>query len=482
MSVLSDLEPKSVFGYFAALIKIPRCSGNEKRVSDFLVEFAQEHNLEWVQEECLNVIIRKPATVGYENAPVVILQAHMDMVCVKREDLDFNFAEDPIPVVIDGDIIKTAGTTLGADNGLGMAIILAILASDLPHPPLVALFTVSEETGLEGAQALDPNNVSGDILINIDGEGEGIFLASAAGGVTSKLSLPLKHGGKDPKKIARQIKIEGLLGGHSGVDIDRGRGNAIKLLGRVLEGLTSLPGFDLVEIGGGEAMNVIPTTATATVLIPAREEDELAKIIAVYNKTFATEFATSDPSIKVKIGDGTEDCLPLADLSKRQVIDLLLLLPSGVYTMSQEIPGLVESSSNVGVVAQGDSTLVFANGVRSSVKSRKKEIAKQIHRLGDLVGGAVAFSADYPEWSYRLHSPIRDLMIKTYKEMFNAEPEVSAIHGGLECGFLQKKVGDIDMVAVGPDITGAHSYHETVSISSVQKLYKFICGVLAELS
>lgn len=480
--ILQGLKPEAVFRHFEDLTRIPRGSGNEKEVSDFLVEFAKKNGLEVIQEECLNVIINKPATAGYENSPRVILQGHMDMVCTKEEGLEFDFEKDPIQIYVDGDMIRTKGTTLGADNGIAVAMIMAILESkDLPHPPLTALITVAEETGMDGVLNLNPENISGDILINIDSEEEGTALSSCAGGVNNIIHLPIEWKEADSNKDAYKISIKGLLGGHSGMEIDKNRGNAIKLLGRILEELNSEIDIDVANVSGGEKMNAIAKMANAVVLIEGSEFNKLQNIVTECEKIFKNEFITSDPDIEISLEkiEGPEKVF--STNTKKALISILRLIPNGVQTMSANIIGLVESSNNIGVLSTEESEIIFNSAVRSSVKTLKNEINKRIENICELTGAKMELVGDYPEWEYKTDSRIRDLMTRVYKDMYGKELKIDAIHAGLECGLLKEKVGDIDMISIGPNLYDVHTPNEHLSISSTKRVYEFLCEVLKEI-
>ncbi|QEK11870.1 aminoacyl-histidine dipeptidase [Crassaminicella thermophila] len=480
--VLNDLKPEAVFRHFEALTRIPRGSGNEKEVSDFLVNFAKELGLEVIQEECLNVIINKPATKGYENAPRVILQGHMDIVCAKREDLEFDFTKDSIPLVVDGDMIATEGTTLGADNGIAIAMTMAILeAKDIPHPPLTALFTVSEETGMDGVINLKPENISGDILINIDSEEEGTALSSCAGGVNNLVHLPIKWQDTDKSKSAYKVSIKGLLGGHSGMEINKNRGNAIKLLGRVLDAVNRNINVDIAYVSGGEKMNAIAKMADAVIVIDKEDEGKLESIINDYQSVFSNEFKTSDPNIRLYIDKIEKSNKVFSKDTKKSLISILRLIPNGVQTMSADIEGLVESSNNIGVLTTEENELIFSSAVRSSVKTLKEEINTRIQNICDFTGAKMKLVADYPEWEYKVDSSIRELMKDVYKDMYGKELKVDAIHAGLECGLLKEKVGDIDMISIGPNIYDVHTPNEHLSIFSTRRVFEFLCEVLKRI-
>lgn len=477
--ILKDLKPEALFKHFESLTRIPRESGNEKAVSDFLVKFANNNGLEVIQDEYLNVIIKKPGTPGYENKKTVILQGHMDMVCVKKDDLEFDFEKDPIPIVVDEDMIRTEGTTLGADNGIAVAMAMAILeAKDLEHSPITALITVAEETGMDGVVNLNPENISGDILINIDSEDEGVFLSSCAGGVNNIVNLPIKWKDLKEDKVTYDIYIKGLLGGHSGIEINKNRANAIKLLGRILQALDNKIKIDISAVNGGEKMNAIPKFAKATVLIKNEDIELLKKVVKEYEEIFANEYSVSDPNIKIEIKEIERTTNAMDENTKKSLISILRLLPFGVQTMSAGVEGLVESSNNIGVLEMKDNTIIFNNALRSSVESLKDEINSRIENICELTGASMELVANYPGWEYKDESPIRDLMLKVYKDIYNKEAKVDAIHAGLECGFLKKKIGDIDMISIGPNIYDVHTPNEHISISSTQRVFEFLCEVL----
>ncbi len=482
-SVLGDLKPQGVFKHFEKLTQIPRGSGNEKEVSDFLVNFAEDLGLEVIQEDCLNVIINKPATEGYENYKRVILQAHMDIVCTKEEGLDFDFTKDKIPLLIEGDMIRTEGTTLGADNGIALAMIMAILESrDLPHPPISALFTVEEETGMGGVLNLDSQNISGDILINLDSEEEGIVLASCAGGVKTLIKLPISWQDACEDKRAYKISIKGLLGGHSGIEIDKNRANAIKLLGRLLHFIDedNDNSIDIAYVSGGEKMNAIAKRAEALILIN-ESENNMKTISNSYQNIFLNEYKSADENIEINIKKVEKPNKVISCDNKRSLINILRLIPNGVQTMSPEIEGLVQSSNNIGVLVTEDEQIVFSNAVRSSVKSQKKEICNRIEIISNLNNANLEFIADYPEWEFKENSPIRKLMASVYKDIIGEQIRIEAIHAGLECGFLKQKLGDIDMVSIGPSIYDVHTPKEHLSISSTKRVYEFLCEVLKRI-
>lgn len=477
--ILGKLKPEAVFHYFEQMTKIPRESGNEAAISDYLVNFAKEHNLDYVQEPCKNVIIKKQATSGYEDAPRVILQGHMDMVCVKDDELDFNFATDELPIYVDGDWLRTKGTTLGADNGIAVAMSLAILADEtLEHPALTVLVTTEEETGMDGVMALDPANVPGDILINIDSEEEGVALASCAGGVRNSLKLPIKWTEVDAAGLTSyDIVIIGLKGGHSGIEINKGRANANKLMGRLLHYIQDL-NVSVSSIAGGEKMNAISKRASLTITLSEENAQALESKVKDFEIMIRAEFETADSGISVVANQKELVTKVFAPQTTQNLMYILQLIPYGPQTMSANIPGLVESSSNIGVVEMDGNEIEFNSAIRSSVSSLKREINHRIQAIANLTGASMELIADYPEWEFETESKVREIMKDVYQGMFGKELEVSAIHAGLECGFLSQKLGKIDMISIGPDITGAHTPKESLSIPSTERVYNFLCEVL----
>lgn len=473
---------KNMFKNFESISKIPRCSGNEKAISDYLIKFAKDLGLEAIQEECLNVIIKKPATKGYESAKTVILQGHMDMVCTKVEDVEFDFEKDSIELVTAGDLLRAQGTTLGADNGIAVAMIMSILQdSTIEHPEVIALITTEEETGMDGVLNLDPKNISGDILINLDSEDEGTALASCAGGVKNVVELPIIWTESNNEKAFLNVSIKGLLGGHSGIAIDRNRANAIKLLGRLLQKIEEEISVDIVNVSGGEKMNAIAKMADVTLSVSNSDEFRLNELIKSQEEIFKDEFAVSDPNIFIDINETEKVARVFSSNTKDSLINILRLTPNGVQTMSAGIEGLVESSNNIGVLEIEDGKIVFSNAIRSSVKSLKDELNSRIDIICKLTGAEMKLIADYPEWQYKVDSPIRDLMSSVFKQKFKKELKIDAIHAGLECGFLKEKLGDIDMVSIGPDIRDVHTPNENLSISSTERVYEFLVEVLSKI-
>lgn len=481
-SVISNLKPQDVFKYFEEISKIPRGSGNEKGISDYLVNFAKGLDLEVIQDEALNIIIRKPGTPGYENSPYVILQGHMDMVNEKNSSTVHDFDKDPLKLRVVDDMLYATGTTLGADNGIAIAMAMAILSSkDIPHPPLEVLITTEEETGMGGAMKLDMSKLKGRMLINIDSEEEGRLLVSCAGGVRVHMSLPVKREEVKQGFKACTLYIKGLKGGHSGSEINKGRGNSIKILGRVLNSLFSDFDIQLSSVNGGSKMNAIPREAEAVVLFNPSQVSRVKENISCWNETLRNELHTSDPGIVLSL----EEChIPKDALDKescRMAIASLMLMPCGIKTMSMDIKGLVESSNNLGVLVTKDESIIYECAIRSSVRSLKYAILEEIKQLAALTGSTIETTGDYPEWQYNPISPIRDTFVRVYERLYNKEPDVYALHAGVECGLFKEKLPDLDMISFGVNLYDVHTPDEHLSISSTERGYEYLCEVLKEL-
>jgi dipeptidase D len=481
---LKDLNSYEAFKYFKEMNEIPRGSGNEKAISDWLVNFAKKHDLKVIQDKALNVIIKKPGTKGYEKSPVIILQGHMDMVCEKNTGTKHDFEKDPIEFIVEDDFLRADGTTLGADNGIAVAFGLALLAStDMPHPPIELLVTTEEETGMGGAQALDPKHLEGRTLINIDSEEEGKLLVSCAGGVREKIKLPVTWVEADANMINCAVRLRGLLGGHSGMEIDKERGNSNKMMGRFLMDLRSVMDFKINSITGGSKNNAIPREADAVILF--REEDKAVVLekLSQWNSIFKAELAGIDPDINldIEILDKKADKVFSDDTAKR-ALQILFLIPNGVKNMSMSIPGLVQSSTNIGVVTTDKKNVEFDSAVRSSVKTLKKAICDETVVLAEMAGASIEFESDYPEWQYNPDSKIRTLFQKVYNDINGKMPEISAIHAGLECGLFSDKFdGKIDLISFGPNIYDVHTPKEHLSISSTERTWDYLAAVLKEI-
>jgi len=481
--ILESLQPVEVFRYFESLSQIPRGSGNEKEVSDYLVSFAKEHNLEYVQDAALNVVIKKKATPGYENSPAVILQGHMDMVCEKNTEIEHDFIKDSLKLRIIDDMIYATGTTLGADNGIAVAMGLAVLASNTyQHPAMELVVTTSEETGMDGVMALEPKHIEGRTLINIDSEEEGTLLVSCAGGVTARTIIPAAREAIGTNLVPYIIKVRGLKGGHSGMEIDKERGNSNKLMGRILMSILSEVDFALSSLNGGSKHNAIPRETDAVILVKADDTSLIEKKIVACGEVFSTELRTADGDVRVEFE--VLSTVPQEMLSKEathNVVNYLYLIINGVTSMSMDIKGLVESSLNLGVISTTKDSIEFISSIRSSVRSLKQELYNRLLVTAKLNGGSVVNEGDYPEWSYNPNSKIRVIFEDVYEKMYGKKPHITAIHAGLECGLFAEKFDQLDAISCGPNIYDVHTSNEHMSISSVKRTWEYLLEVLKSI-
>lgn len=481
--VLKGLEPERVFHYFEEICGIPHGSGNEKAISDYCVAFAKSHDL-WVrQDEANNVVIRKPASAGYENAPVVMLQGHMDMVCEKNSDVDFDFEKEGLRLRVDGDFVSADGTTLGGDDGIAVAFALAILEDDsLEHPELEVVITTDEEVGMKGASVLDVSDLKASCLLNLDNESEGQILTSCAGGMKSRASLPVRFVGWEG--VGAELKISGLKGGHSGAEIHCGRANANRLLGRFLFELNKELNVGVCEVSGGMKDNAIPREAQATIVLRPEDVARAKEIRDKFAADIQDEFGVSDSRIRIELkieSEKEEEFKIFHPADMERILFMFVQSPNGIQTMSMELPGLVESSLNMGIVRTEGEEVSFCWAVRSSKKSLKFYISDQLAYMTEFLGGTYSYDGEYPHWSYRSHSPIRETVAATYKELFGKDANIEAIHAGLECGLISEKMPDLDIVAMGPDIFDIHTPDEHLSIASVQRTYRLIRTILSRM-
>lgn len=482
MKNLQNSKASMVFKYFEDISNIPRGSKNERKISDYLYKFAKDLGLEVIQDDGLNIIIKKPASKGYENAPTVILQGHMDMVCEKNKDTVHNFEEDPIKLIVKGDNIYADGTTLGADDGIAVAYAMAILTDDsIEHPALEVLLTTDEETGMTGARALSKDSVNGKIILNMDSEEEGYLLVSCAGGVRAESSIKLEKEALNSDTLIN-IRIKGLKGGHSGSEIDKGRGNSNKLMGRALKELSDKVKFNLVSIEGGSKDNAIPREADAIIAVSNSDKENVVEFIKELDATYKKELSATDEDVTINVEEVNSDIKEkLTSSCTERIIELIHLYPNGISTMSGDIDGLVESSSNLGVVVTNDTKVELHSAVRSSVETLKWEIIDRMRSLTSLINGDFETSAAYPGWEYRKESKIRDLCVKTYQDMYKKDPVVYAIHAGVECGLFEEKLGELDMISFGPDIKDAHTPDEHLSISSTERVWQYLLELLKRI-
>lgn len=478
MNVLQNIKPQRVFAIFEEISTIPRGSGNTDRIAEWCVNFADQNGLRCVRDSANNVVIYKDATVGYEKAPTVILQGHLDMVCAKTPDCDIDMENEGVRVAVDGDWVHALGTSLGGDNGIAVAMALSILTDDsLPHPALEVVLTTDEETGLNGAFALDASLLKGSRMLNLDSEEEGVFTVSCAGGVRAESRFDTMR--QPCTGVACTVTIGGLLGGHSGVEIHKGRANAIQLLGRVLYRLQQEVEYSLLSLSGGVVDNAIPLTAVADLLIPKDAVARVDKIIAELGTTFKAEYATPDGGVTVTVQFGDDQTADgLENESAERVVAFLLSAPTGVQVMSPDIPDLVQTSLNLGVLSCDDTAVSAVFSLRSSIGTQKTMLCDRLTALTKAFGGTIAFSADYPGWAYRKESPLRETALEAYCTLFGKEPQVVAIHAGLECGVFSDKLPQLDCISFGPNMQDIHTVNERLSISSVERTYELVLEIL----
>lgn len=478
-----DLKPAGVFHYFEEICQVPRPSKKEEKIIAYLKAFGEKHKLETKVDEAGNVLIKKPATPGMENRKTVVLQSHIDMVCEKNSDVKHDFLTDPIETEIDGEWMKAKGTTLGADNGIGVATELAILTDDsIEHGPIECLFTVDEETGLTGAFALKEGFMSGDILLNLDSEDEGELFIGCAGGVDSVAEFTYKEVDIPAGYYFCKVMVKGLRGGHSGGDIHLGRGNANKLLNRFLSQTFKKYDMYLCEIAGGNLRNAIAREAYAVIAIPDADKHALRTDLNILSAEIEAEYAVVDPDLQFALE--SESARPKAidkDTTKR-LLQAIYAAPHGVYAMSQDIPGLVETSTNLASVKmKPDHVIRIETSQRSSITSSKQDIANMVRTVFEMAGAEVTFSDGYPGWKPNPHSEILEVAVESYKRLFGVDAKVKAIHAGLECGFFLDKYPTLDMISFGPTLQGVHSPDERMLIPTVDKFWKHLLDVLKHI-
>lgn len=477
-----DLQPAVVFHYFEEVCQVPRPSKKEEKIRAYLLEFAKKHGLAAKTDEAGNVLIEKPASVGKENLKTVVLQSHMDMVCEKNKDTEHNFETDPIQTYVDGEWLRAKGTTLGADNGIGIATQLAVLASeDIEYGPIQCLFTVDEETGLTGAFALKEGFMNGDILINLDSEDEGELFIGCAGGAGTTAQFPCPMTAAPEGYFFFRVAVKGLTGGHSGDDINKNRANANKLLDRFLVQLMEKYDLRLCEIDGGNLHNAIPREAHAVCAVPMKDKESVRVDLNVYLSEVENEFAVTEPNLVMEL----ESESPCAEVMEQEAMKKFLLslyaVHNGVYVMSQDIPGLVETSSNLASVKQRDGKIVVVTSQRSSILSSRKDMSQMV-AAAFLLGGAEVTTGDgYPGWKPNPNSEVLQIAVESYKRLFATEPKIKAIHAGLECGLFLEKYPSLDMVSFGPTLRGVHSPDERMLIPTVDKFWRHLLDVLAHI-
>ena len=480
MMLSEELYPQRVFYYFEQIAAIPHGSRNTKAISDYLVDFAKEHNLVWYQDENNNVVIVKEASAGYEAAEPIIIQGHMDMVCEKEKGVDIDFEKDGLKLYIDGDFLKAEGTTLGGDDGIAVAYALALLDSqEIAHPKLEVVITVDEEIGMLGAEAIDLSMLTGHTMLNIDSDVEGSFLTGCAGGMAVNVTLPIKRVMQSGEKVA--LTITGLEGGHSGSEIDKEHGNANILMGRLLRALFEETPFGIISLAGGLKDNAIPRECVTELLVPQENVNLVKEIADKLDIELKKEFMTADPSVCIEfedLGKKEESILDFGSVSR--VIFYLRSVPNGVQHMSQVMHGLVETSLNLGIMELKEDALHTVTSIRSSVGTRKADLLDRVTAIVELLGGEVEVEGDYPAWEYKQDSSLRPQIAKVYKQLYGKDPVFETIHAGLECGLLSEKIKNLDCVSFGPDNFDIHTPKERLSISSTGRVWDFIVEFLRQ--
>lgn len=480
-SILANLEPKSLFKFFEEILSIPRPSKHEEKMTEYLINWAKERNLEYVSDQIGNVIIRKGATKGKENSPWVCLQSHIDMVCEKNSDKDFDFEKDAIVPKIEGEWLKADGTTLGADDGIGVATALAILdANDIEHGPIECLFTVDEETGLSGAEALSADVLKSRILLNLDSEDEGEIFIGCAGGIDTVAKLPFDKE-ETPDAPAFKIMVKGLKGGHSGDDINKGLACANKLLNRILWSLDKEMDLRLSCFEGGNLRNAIAREANATFVVAQADVELMKEIVAQFTKDLIYEFRTTEPDMEIILSEAEKPAFVVDMLSQDNLLNVLYACPHGVLAMSREIPGFVETSTNLASVKMKEDHFFITTSQRSSVESAKYAAAYRVESCFLLAGADVEHGDGYPGWAPNPESKILKIAVDAYKKLFNKEPIVRAIHAGLECGLIGEKYPGMDMISYGPTLRGVHSPDERLEIKTVELYWKHTLEILKNI-
>ena len=475
MAVLKGLKPEKVFEFFEMLCSVPHGSGNTKQISDLCVKFAQDRGLRCLQDEYNNVIIWKDASPGYEQAEPLIIQGHIDMVCAAEPDCGIDMGTEPIRLVVDGDWVKADKTSLGADNGIGVAMALALLDDEtLRHPKLEAVFTTDEETGMFGAVGIDLSMVEGRCLINLDSEEEGMLTVSCAGGVRVDCLFPADWEPAPESFRFYEVVIEGLKGGHSGAEIDKGRASAAQLMGGFLFGAEKETGLRVASIDGGTFANVIPLYCRAVVALPKEKTGRFEELCKLTETVRRAEYATADPGLAMHTAPIEAACPVFSAERTKALLNMLLLAPYGVQAMSMDIPGLVQTSLNLGVIETKEEGITLYFLLRSSFRSQKEMLAVHLEALCALLGANFSTHDDYPGWTFRKESRLREALSSACAEVWGKKPAITATHGGLECGLFMEKRPDFDCVSLGPELLEVHSVRERLSISSTERVYRIL--------
>ena len=480
MAILNNLEPKLVWEIFEEITKIPRCSKKEEKIRQFLIDWSKKHNIEVKTDKAGNVLMKKPATPGYENKVPLVLQSHMDMVCEKNSDVPHNFDTDPIKIKIENGWVTAEGTTLGADDGIGMAAQMAILIDDsIEHGPIEALFTVDEETGLTGAFQLEENFFEGKILLNLDSEDEGEIFIGCAGGIDTIAYMNFHTNPTPASHHALKVTISGLKGGHSGDDINKNRGNAIKILNRYLWNINKKYGIELHKFEGGNLRNAIPREAYAIFTVPNKNKEEARAYFNMFIADIENEIKLVEPNIKLEMESHDKPQCVIDSKTKNNLLNSIYGLPNGVISMSKRMPGLVETSTNLASIKFiDDNTIEITTSQRSEIDSAKYDIANSIESVFNLSGAKVEHNSSYPGWTPNPDSQILKVAVASYKKLFNKQPVVRSIHAGLECGLFLEKYPYLDMISFGPTLRNVHSPDERIEIETVKKFYDLLKEII----
>ena len=479
---IKDLSPREVYRYFSDIVTIPHGSGNTDAIAEYCVNFAKSHGYKYDRDASNNVIIYAPGTPGYENSNPVILQGHLDMVCEKKPDCQINMENDGLEVCTDGINVWAIGTTLGGDDGIAVAFILAILDSnDIPHPPIEALLTADEEIGMLGARAVDCSKLPAKAMINIDSEEEGIIIVSCAGGVRSTCNIPFESENAPEDYKTYKVAIKGLRGGHSGMEIDKQRENSIKLMGNVLSRMARSSDIRLASLSGGGKENAIPSNSEAIILVSSQDTHTLEFSVREYLKLLHQELSITEPNLQITAEPVEYQGKAMTLESSRRLIFTIHQIPTGLQKMSPEIPGLVQTSLNMGTCVTNENDLELRFMIRSNTGSGKQFLLERLTSFTEYMGGTVTNKNDYPAWEYRIKSDLRETLVKSYKEVYGSAPQITAIHAGLECGILSGKMPDVDMISFGPTLKNVHTPNETMDVASVARTWDYLKKVLENL-
>ncbi|MDQ2178610.1 aminoacyl-histidine dipeptidase [Marinifilum sp. D714] len=482
-NILSKLEPKEVWKHFEDICQVPRPSKKEEKIIEFLIEFGKKNNLETKRDEIGNVLIKKPATPGKENLKTVVLQSHMDMVCEKNNDTTHNFDTDPITPWIDNGWVKAKGTTLGADDGIGMAAEMALLTSNnIEHGPIECLFTVDEETGLSGAFALQPGFFDGKILLNLDSEDEGEIFIGCAGGIDTLANMEYQKEEVPNGHFAIRIDVKGLLGGHSGDEINKGRGNSNKILNRFLWQINKKYNIRINEFNGGNLRNAIPREAYAIITLPSEFKENVRADLNIYASEMEHVWEIYEPKLKITLESVEKPAFVIDVNTSNNLMDAIYACPHGVFSMSSRMPGMVETSTNLASVKfTNDNKIQITTSQRSDVDSEKYNIAQMVGSSLTLAGAQIEHTDGYPGWAPNPNSEILTVAVDSYKKLFGKEPVVRSIHAGLECGLFLEKYPEMDMISFGPTLRDVHSPDERINIETVEKFWQHLVDIIQNM-